>query len=61
MKKGKYTEKQFIEYLDRLLAGEEISLGDDVSDEVRSALELAKKMLAYRDEPSPAFRASIMP
>ena len=59
MKKGKYTEKQFIEYLDRLLAGEEISLGDDVSDEVRSALELAKKMLAYRDEPSPAFRANL--
>jgi hypothetical protein len=59
MKKGKYDEKKFIEYLDRLLAGEEISLGDDVSDEVRSALELAKKMLAYRDEPSPAFRASL--
>ncbi|MBC8274301.1 MAG: anti-sigma factor [Chloroflexi bacterium] len=59
MKKGKYTEKQFIEYLDKLLAGEEISLGDDVSDEVRSALELAKKMLAYRDEPSPDFRASL--
>jgi hypothetical protein len=59
MKKDKYTEKQFIEYLDRLLAGEEISLGDDVSDELRSALEMAKKMLAYRDEPSPAFRASL--
>jgi hypothetical protein len=59
MKKGKYTEKQFIEYLDRLLAGEDISLGDDVSDEVRSALELAKKMLAYRDEPSADFRTSL--
>jgi hypothetical protein len=59
MKKGKYTEKQFIEYLDRLLAGEEISLGDDVGDEVRSALELARKMLAYRDEPSADFRADL--
>ena len=59
MKKDKYTEKQFIEYLDRLLAGEEISLGDDVSDEVRSALELARKMLAYRDEPSADFRANL--
>jgi len=59
MKKDKYTEKQFIEYLDRLLAGEEISLGDDVSDEVRSALELASKMLAYRDEPSADFRANL--
>jgi len=59
MKKDKFTEKQFIEYLDRLLAGEEISLGDDVSDDVRSALELARKMLAYRDEPSSDFRASL--
>jgi len=59
MKKDKYTEKQFIEYLDRLLAGEDISLGDDVSDEVRSALELARKMLAYRDEPSADFRARL--
>lgn len=59
MKKGKYNEKQFIEYLDRLLAGEDISLGDDVSDEVRSALDLARKMLAYRDEPSANFRANL--
>jgi len=59
MKKDKYTEQQFIEYLDRLLAGEDISLGDDVSDELRSALELARKMIAYRDEPSADFRASL--
>ncbi|MBM4446296.1 MAG: hypothetical protein FJ023_02955 [Chloroflexi bacterium] len=59
MKKAKYTEKQFIEYLDKLLAGEEISLGDDVSDDLRSALELARKMLAYRDEPSADFRADL--
>jgi hypothetical protein len=59
MKKDKFTEKKFIEYLDRLLAGEEVSLGDDVSDELRSALELARKMLAYREEPSPAFRTGL--
>ncbi len=59
MKKDKYTEKQFIEYLDRLLAGEEITLGEDASDELRSALELASKMLAYGDEPSADFRASL--
>ena len=59
MKEDKYNEKQFIEYLDRLLAGEEISLGDDVSDEVRSSLEFARKMLAYRDDPSSDFRESL--
>jgi hypothetical protein len=59
MKKDKSTEKQFLEYLDRLLAGEEISLGDDVSDDLRSALEHARRMLALREEPSAAFRADL--
>jgi hypothetical protein len=59
MKKDKSTEKQFLEYLDRLLAGEEITVGDELSDEARSALELARKMLAFREEPSPAFRADL--
>ncbi|MGB8706779.1 MAG: hypothetical protein WCD72_02360 [Dehalococcoidia bacterium] len=59
MKKDKSTEKQFLEYLDRLLAGEEISPGDEVSDDLRSALEHARKMLASREEPSPAFRADL--
>jgi hypothetical protein len=59
MKKDKSTEKQFLEYLDRLLAGEEISLTDEVSPEVRSALEHARKMLAFREEPSPEFRAEL--
>jgi len=59
MKKDKSTEKQFLEYLDRLLAGEEISLGDEVSDDLRSALEHARKMLAFREETSAAFRADL--
>jgi len=59
MKKDRSTEKQFLEYLDKLLAGEEISLGDEVSDDLRSALEHARKMLAFREEPSPAFRADL--
>ncbi len=59
MKKDKSTEKQFLEYLDRLLAGEEISLDDEVSDDLRSVLEHARKMLAFREEPSPAFRADL--
>jgi hypothetical protein len=59
MKKDKATEKQFLEYLDRLLAGERITLSDDVSPEVRSALEHAWRMLAFREEPSPAFKADL--
>ncbi|MGD0352769.1 MAG: hypothetical protein ABSB38_04680 [Dehalococcoidia bacterium] len=59
MKKGKSTEKLFLEYLDRLLAGEQITVGDELSDEARAALELARKMLAFREEPSAAFRADL--
>jgi hypothetical protein len=59
MKQDKYNEKLFLEYLDRLLAGEEITLGDDVPDDVRSALEHARRMLAFRQEPSVAFRADL--
>jgi len=59
MKKDKSTEKQFLEYLDKLLAGEEITVGDELSDDLRSALEHARKMLAFREEPSPAFRADL--
>lgn len=59
MKKDKSTEKQFLEYLDRLLAGEQITIGDEVSDDLRSALEHARKMLAFREEPSAAFRADL--
>ncbi|UCH50724.1 MAG: hypothetical protein JSV54_06825 [Chloroflexota bacterium] len=59
MSKDKLNEKQFLEYLDRLLAGKQITLGDDVSDEVRSSLEHARKMLAFREEPSPDFRTEL--
>jgi hypothetical protein len=59
MKEDKATKKRFLEYLDRLLAGEDITPGDDVSDDMRSALEHARKMLAFREEPSDAFRAEL--
>jgi hypothetical protein len=53
------TEKQFLEYLDRMLAGEPVTLGDDVYDDVRSALDQARLMLAYRREPTVEFRADL--
>jgi hypothetical protein len=59
MKEDKSAEKQFLEYLDRLLAGQEITPGDDVSEEVRSALQQARRMLAFRQEPSDAFRTEL--
>jgi hypothetical protein len=59
VKEDKATQKRFLEYLDRLLAGEDITPGDDVSDDMRSALEHARKMLEFREEPSDAFRREL--
>jgi hypothetical protein len=59
MKKDSSEEKLFLEYLDRLLAGQDITVGGDVSDEARSALEHARRMLALRQEPSAAFKADL--
>jgi len=59
MKKDSSEEKLFLEYLDRLLAGQDITVGGDVSHETRSALEHARKMLALHQEPSAAFRAEL--
>jgi hypothetical protein len=56
---NKETEKILNECIDRLLAGEQISVSSEMSDEVRLALELARKMLQTRDEPSPAFKAQL--
>ena len=53
------SQKQFLEYLDRMMAGEPVTLGDDVPEEVRSALDQARLMLAYRREPTPEFRAAL--
>jgi hypothetical protein len=59
MEKDRSAQEQFIEYLDRLLAGEEVTIGDDVSEDMRSTLEFARTMLASRDEPSYAFRTRL--
>lgn len=59
MEKDKITAKKFTEYLDRILAGEEVSASDELSDELKSALDFARIMLANRDEPSPDFRTNL--
>jgi anti-sigma-K factor RskA len=55
----KDKEKKFTEYLDRVLAGEEISTGKEVDDDLRTTLEFARVMLSDRDEPSPEFKANL--
>lgn len=49
-------EKEFLENLDRLLAGEEIKADQVASDDCRSAIDFAKKIVECSIEPSPAFK-----
>ena len=48
-------EKEFSEYLDRILAGEEVVVGDEASNDLRTALDFARRMIELRGEPSTAF------
>ncbi|MHB8084977.1 MAG: hypothetical protein ACYDHZ_04075 [Dehalococcoidia bacterium] len=52
-------EKLFNERLDRLLAGEEIRPDERLSDDLLADLELARIILAGRDEPSQNFRIQL--
>jgi hypothetical protein len=59
MGKDRITEKKFTEYVDRVLAGGEVSASEELSDELRSALDFTRVMLTNRDEPTPLFRAQL--
>ena len=59
MERDRNKEAKFTEYIDRLLAGEQIDVSGEIDDELRSAMDFTKAMLSDRDEPSPAFRAQL--
>jgi len=55
---GKETneEKQFVESIDRLLAGEKIEGTEDISEDYRTAINFAQKLTELRADPSPHFK-----
>ena len=53
MSKKINEEKDFLEKVDRLLAGEEIEAGKDISEDYRSAINFAQKIIESRADPSP--------
>jgi hypothetical protein len=59
MGRDKETRKKFIEYLDRILAGEEIPADLDMDEELRATLEFARKMSVLRPIPSDTFQAQL--
>lgn len=52
-------EKQFSENLDRLLAGEELKPDQIADEEMRSALEFARKMAELRATPTESYQARL--
>lgn len=58
-------EMDFADNIDRMLAGEEVSLGAEASEDYRSALSFARKMIELRPTPSAAFatrlKVSLLP
>jgi len=49
-------DREFSENIDRLLAGQEIEVGEDVSKDFRTAIQFAQKLEGLRDQSSPAFK-----
>ena len=49
-------EKEFSESIDRILAGQEVRVGENASEDFRAAIQFAQKLERLRDEPLPAFK-----
>jgi len=58
-REDKRIEREFSEYIDKILAGEEVPASEEMSDEFRTALDLAREMISLRGAPSPAFKSQL--
>ncbi len=52
-------ERQFSENIERLLGGEDVKAGQDVSEDYRTAVDFSKKLIECRQDPSPSFKARL--
>ena len=52
-------EKEFSEKIDRILAGQKVEAGEDVSEDFRAAIQFAQKLEELRDEPLPVFKEQL--
>jgi hypothetical protein len=59
MGREKETEKKFAEYLDRILAGEEIKAGPAMDEELRAALDFARKMKGLGAKPAAQYQTRL--
>ena len=56
MASGKADETKFTEYLDKIIAGEEFRIDEDISDELRDAIEFARRLYAEQESPTSDFQ-----
>lgn len=59
MASDKSDENKFTEYLDKIIAGEEFTIDENISDELRDAIELARRLYAEQESPSPDFQSRL--
>ena len=59
MARERDEEREFIENIERLLAGEEVTVGKDMSEDYRTAFDFARKLTDSRADPSPVFQQQL--
>ena len=52
-------EKEFSEKIDRILAGQKVEAGEDVSEDFRATIQFAQKLEELRDKPLPVFKEQL--
>jgi hypothetical protein len=59
MSKGQNEDKQLLENMDRIVAGEKLEDKSGLDDKMRAALELSREMTSWPKSPSKEFRAQL--
>jgi hypothetical protein len=59
MARKRDEEREFIENIERLLAGEDVAVGKEMSEEYRTAFDFARKLTESRADPSPVFKQQL--
>jgi hypothetical protein len=59
MSKGRNKDKQLLENVDRIVAGEKLEDKSGLDDKTRAALELSREMRSWPKSPSKEFKAQL--
>jgi len=59
VRKHRKDEQEFFENIDRMMAGEDISIGNDADDDVRATIEFSRKLTDMHTGPSTEFKEQL--